>query len=280
MFYLESTPPADLTPYVACYWVLEGPYHPEPELVLPDGCMELIIHYGDRFRLLQPDGSSGLQARSVLAGEVTRSLRIGPSGVIGMVGVRFRPGGAYRFFPVPMQEWTDVIRPLELIAGRAAAEWEERVGAAGNHVERWHVVSTALRSRLRCQRPRREAVDQAIRQIQLASGNLSVDLLADHVGLSRRHLTRSFHHQVGLTPKLLARILRFQRAVRTAQERPNLPWAAVALDCGYFDQAHLHRDFRAFAGEAPATFMASDHELAHLLVHGNPGSGEEPRTTV
>lgn len=87
---------------------------------------------------------------------------------------------------------------------------------------------------------------------------MSVGDLADELGWSRRHLVARFREQVGLPPKVLARVLRFQRSLRLrgADGRPR-PWAEVALACGYYDQAHLNRDFRQFAGCTPTELLAA-----------------------
>jgi AraC-like DNA-binding protein len=96
--------------------------------------------------------------------------------------------------------------------------------------------------------------------VRASGGRTSVDELARAVGLSARQLERRFRARVGLGPKLLARITRFQHAFRLARRTPNL--AEVAARAGYFDQAHLVRDFRQFAGAAPSRFLAREHELA------------------
>jgi len=114
-------------------------------------------------------------------------------------------------------------------------------------------------------------VDGAVRTLLAGDGCVSVDALAGACGLSARQLERRFLDAVGLGPKRLARILRFQRVFRAvaaepaldsaAGQRPN--WAVVAVDCGYYDQAHLIRDFHAFAGEAPAALFSVQAALTH-----------------
>ena len=76
-------------------------------------------------------------------------------------------------------------------------------------------------------------------------------------GCSRRHLAAQFREHVGLPPKLLARILRFDRVIALLRHAEPERWAEVAYDCGYYDQAHFNRDFRQFAGSTPGAFLAS-----------------------
>jgi transcriptional regulator GlxA family with amidase domain len=91
-------------------------------------------------------------------------------------------------------------------------------------------------------------------------GLISVDKLASDAGISTRQLQRKFLHEVGVGPKLLSRILRFQQVFR-ALERSDASWAPVAIDCGYYDQAHLIRDFNQFAGQTPSVLFAQQTEL-------------------
>jgi AraC-like DNA-binding protein len=92
----------------------------------------------------------------------------------------------------------------------------------------------------------------------------SVAALADGFGVSRQHLTRAFRQEVGLGPKELARVARAQRALALAQQRrANL--AAVAAHAGYYDEAHMDRDFRALIGMTPAKAQAAAGSIRPIL---------------
>jgi len=88
-------------------------------------------------------------------------------------------------------------------------------------------------------------------------GRAPIRELADEVGWSHRRLIQRFRDQIGLTPKLLARVIRFDRAVRQLRVATTDSLAELAFDCGYFDQAHMNREFREFAGTSPAAFAAA-----------------------
>jgi AraC-like DNA-binding protein len=79
--------------------------------------------------------------------------------------------------------------------------------------------------------------------------------LSGAIGCSRKHLISEFRQHIGLSPKPLARILRFNRAVQVIEKSRRVAWAALAHDCGYYDQAHFIRDFHAFAGSTPGEFL-------------------------
>jgi transcriptional regulator GlxA family with amidase domain len=105
-------------------------------------------------------------------------------------------------------------------------------------------------------RPPAPELEEAWRRLVATAGAVSVSELAREAGWSRRHFTARFTRAAGLSPKTFARVLRFRRAsaLLAAAGGPSL--CEIALDCGYYDQAHLNRDFRAFAGCSPTELMA------------------------
>jgi AraC-like DNA-binding protein len=97
------------------------------------------------------------------------------------------------------------------------------------------------------------SVTRALARLRATDGRAPIAAITDELGCSGRHLSTRFREQVGVPPKLFARILRFQKAVRLIDTMPS--WATIAAEAGYYDQAHLVRDFRQFAGAAPTEFM-------------------------
>jgi transcriptional regulator GlxA family with amidase domain len=128
------------------------------------------------------------------------------------------------------------------------ATWEQRFGICDR------VLSRLLRER-RVESPLRHCW----RTLVASGGRVSVTGLAQDVGWSRQHLTRRFHQEFGAGPKLAGRIVRFERATKMLQSaRPRLPLSEVALACGYFDQAHLNRDFARLAGCTPTELLCEE----------------------
>jgi AraC-like DNA-binding protein len=225
------------------------------EPVLPDGCVELIVHLGDPF-CVEREGRTELQPRALLAGPGTAPVRLRPTGRVDVIGVRLEPGEAGALAGVSPAELLDRIPALDAVTAELARDLVEEL-AAPRAGERWHdVLERRLAGVLGAPDP---ALACAVARVRASGGRISVDELARAVGLSARQLERRFQARVGLGPKLLARIIRFRHAFALARRMPNL--AAVATRAGYFDQAHLVRDFRQFAGAAPSRFLALEHEL-------------------
>ena len=107
-----------------------------------------------------------------------------------------------------------------------------------------------------------------VQRIIMSDGRQSVARLSQDIGLTGRQLERKFQIMVGISPKLLARIIRFQKVFK-AMGQAAASWSAVAYECGYYDQAHLIHDFRTFSGESPTAFYNYDHEVSEYFMRKN-----------
>jgi AraC-like DNA-binding protein len=261
MRYSEQAPGPSLRRFVECIWILEDEEaNPERavERILPDGCMELIVHWRSSFLRRAPGLLPERQPGSFLVGGLTSFFDVQPPERIGTLGIRFRPAGACAFFRVPMDALTDRVVPLDALCGNAAELFGEQVAEARSNQERVRVAESFLR-RLQAATGGRgpdARIESVVREILRTRGQTTVLALSEDAGISGRQLERKFLACAGLGPKALCRLLRFQSVFREIgpERAPN--WAGIAAEAGYFDQAHLIADFRQFAGETPASLVA------------------------
>jgi AraC-like DNA-binding protein len=242
-----------LRPYVKCIWSLEsdGPIHGAGrERILPDSCVELVFHFQDPYLSHFPDGASALQPRSFVVGQMKRFLEIEPAGRAGLLAVRFHARGAYLFFRRPLREVAAGVVDLEDLWRDRAREWTERIALASGMAARVRFVEHALLALLENGRTE-PSVDRALELIVACHGRVRVSALAAEIGVSCRHLTRQFDRAVGLSPKEFGRISRFLHAVQLLSAGRHRSLTDVALDCGFFDQAHFNHEFRELAGMSP-----------------------------
>jgi AraC-like DNA-binding protein len=278
MKYWEQPPIARLARHVECFWFVsdaDGSATGATERVLPDGCLEWIFHLGVPFERATLSGVWEEQPRSFIVGQLTRFLLLQARGRVEIMGVRFKPGGAYRFLQLPLESLTDNNVPTADVWGRKGNYLEQAVLEAGSSARRQQLVEEFLLIMLQETAPRRR-LEATIAEIIRSRGQTRVHELADQIGLSSRQLEREFRAGVGLSPKALARILRFQNLLRLVGEGPLRAWAYLAAEGGYADQPHMVREFREFAGQSPserqvtvagelATHFISPQRLAALL---------------
>lgn len=251
---------AILAPFVKCIWSIESDrpvYNAPRERILPDSCVELVVHFHEPFRSHFANGTTSLQARSFVAGQMRNFLEIEPAGRMGLIAIRFHARGAYLFFSTPLTAVTAALVELEEVWGKCANEWTERIILTGGMAERVRIVEETLLALLRQNNRYDRAVDRCLHLIDTAGGQVRVADLASEVGLCSRQLTRRFENAVGVNPKQFARVSRFLNAVRSLRRSAHHTLTEIALDCGYFDQAHFNHDFRKFAGMTPGEFLIS-----------------------
>jgi AraC-like DNA-binding protein len=172
------------------------------------------------------------------------------------LGVDFKPGGAFPFFGPPASELRDAHLSLETLWSiRAVDESRERLMRAQSLQEQFDILEGVLLAHLAHPLKRHPAVDVALRAFSAAPRGPVIAQLVDQLGLSHASFIQVFRDEVGLSPKQFSRVRRFYRVVQRAkrEERPN--WTQLALDSGYYDQAHLARDFQQYAGVCPTVFL-------------------------
>lgn len=212
----------------------------------------LILNFGPTFRILEPGSlAGGSDLDSFAAGlsdcwTVTQS-----SGHADCLQVNLTPFAARRVLGQPLDSIANRAVSLEDLLGAEAARLTERLAEANNWTERFDMVDAFLVRRLAGAAEPDPGVAWAWRRLESVDGALRIGELARELGWSRRRLIDRFRSDVGLPPKVVARLLRFQGLRRQLRHRPKTGWAALATLAGYHDQPHLSREVRQFTGLTP-----------------------------
>ena len=236
-------------------WLFTGRTSLPRERLFPGGYLELILHLGPTFRDVDERGvTAGAFPIACVAGLQTRPAVIeAPDGDYCVLGIRFRPLGAYTLFGAAICDALDQTVDLRALGGSDVAHLAEQCEGLASHVERFECVARWIAVRLAHAEAPPASVAWAAERIESSDGVASISALREQVGLSRARFVDSFRRCAGITPKRYARMLRFRRAMSLLEEETTV--AKVALATGYFDQAHLNADFREFAAMTPREFM-------------------------
>jgi len=215
--------------------------------VLPTGTVEILFHYGDRFVHIEGDARHSVP-RSYITGQRTRSVTPVSTGCTGIVIASLYPWALGRLFGGAAPDLTDGYTDLKLLLPVDTVTKMEDQLQEVTRQQRIESLQCFLLALLQ-DAPANPRVETAVRLLASAPWLPHIDRLAHRLGLSERHFRRLFTSEVGISPKLFHRIMRFQRTMqyRTAE----LPWSRVAAVCGYADQAHLIREVVEFSGRTP-----------------------------
>jgi AraC-like DNA-binding protein len=236
---------------------VERPVGPLTRREVPFAGVPLVFSFGAPYRIGGPASAGARAARSL--GSFVAGLHDGPVTVASTghswgVQVDLTPLGAYRVLGLPMHTLTNRTLDVETVLGRWGERVVDAVFEAPDPGARFDLLDVALLSRLADGPSPTPSVERAWHRLASAHGSLPIGELATDLGCSRKHLIERFREQLGLPPKRLARILRFQRVVRGIERPGETRFDELALACGYYDQAHLNRDFQEFAGTTPSGY--------------------------
>lgn len=238
-------PPRPIADFVALFWYWRGHSLPRAtERVLPMGTMELVIRLG-----------AGNAADGGISGPHSEAFLIERTTQDELLGIHFKPGGAFPFLGCPAGDLHNRYATLADLWGetnaRALAGMLHEapdVNAKFRVLERW-LERIAVRPLVH-----HPAVSFAMQTFE-QDATPSARRTAEAAGLSQRRFIEVFREQVGLTPKLYCRIRRFQRILNRIGGAQEVDWTDVALSCGYFDQPHFIHDFREFTGLRPSEYL-------------------------
>jgi AraC-like DNA-binding protein len=250
-------------------WHSDGVVADRRERILPNGLLGLVLALGSPHHRVDEDGCRVIPAAS-FAGLWSRPFVLDHSPTCDTLGIVLRPAGAYALLARDLSELSDVMVDGRELLGRDVAELTERCAETTDVRTRFALVEHWISARLSRTRVPDPAITWIAAEIERTGGDVRVGLLRKETGLSKARLVEGFRHQIGVRPKLYARLVRFSRTLDRLHVG-DARLADVALDAGYYDQAHMDAEFRALAGVSPTTFLATRFE------EGSGNSAREPR---
>jgi len=268
----SSHKPTDLlSGFVDNFWLYEG-YESEHanERILPTATQELVINLRENelriYDAEQPQCYSRFSG-AIVSGAYGKGFISDREEEAFIMGIHFKPGGAFPFLGVMADVLANTHVDLETLWGFAARRLRERLCEASTATERFQLLEETLIKHLFRPMEHHYAVSTAL---ELFGRRIDVTVreIAKTLGLSERRFIQVFKTEVGVTPKLFSRVQRFQqlRATIHRQEK-KADWAGIAMESGYFDQSHMIRDFQEFSGLTPAAYLEQYNRFLDQNVH-------------
>jgi AraC-like DNA-binding protein len=239
------------------------------------------FEFADSVDVVGVDGVRRKSPPVVLVGPLTRRMSdLHLQGTLQHFVTMFQPDGLQRLYDLPMPEMTDHAYDARAVLGSSISRTWQMLGDLGSFEERVRLMDELLlRQSLRA--PEDAGISHAANRMVLAGGRVDLNVLAGRAGLSTRQFARRFIRQVGVRPKLFARIARFEAALENKARLPARSWTHIAHEFGYYDQMHMVHDFGELAGGAPgdiltrleAVFVEAIRQMRSGALSARPAGG-------
>ena len=224
---------------------------------LPCTFVPIIIDLDAGWSVAHRQHAVPLRLGSFIAGVTDGPVLVRHDGSARCLQVDLTALGARQLLGMPMCELANETVPIDDVLGPFGRDLVQRVGDAPDWPTRFALIDKVLRARLTHAAPVDPGVAWSLGRIVASGGAVVIGDIAEELGWSHRRLIARYRDTIGLPPKLVARIVRFERLAAHVGTDQDIEWAAAANICGYFDQAHLAREVRELAGITPTELRAS-----------------------
>jgi AraC-like DNA-binding protein len=267
MNYQEFPPSPRFARLIKCYWTLDDNSSEQecPEPILPDGCPEIVFNFSEPIQ--RHHGSEvEIQPSAIVVGQMETSVVIEPTLPISLFGVRFHPHGLYHLIKQPLHELTNRIEEVGAVFGQIGRELEERINNSKNIDERIVLFENLFSRSVEEYVEKENFSEIAGGIIYECNGSIKIDDLAEALKTNSKMIERRFLREIGITPKRLCRIARFQETARLISVSGVRNWADLAVDAGYFDQSHFIKEFKKYSGLTPTRLVERTLHLTDFFV--------------
>lgn len=265
MQYQPIPPPDTLKNYIRYFWILESngmDTLPKKFRTMADGCPGLVFQQPEKGVLYRDDKQ--LPA-TFLYGQATQYAELQLKGAFSTVGIFFYPNALRTVFGLNAQELTDTCIDLDPLAAKQDFRLSEQLSTASSATDRVDLLSAYLLSRIeKNNRQEDKIIQHALQQMIRSNGSIALKELQQQLQLSERSIERKFKEYIGISPKLFARICRFQASLNQLRNNQYGKLSDIAFENEYADQSHFIRSFKEFAGFAPYRYQQTGEIVENL----------------
>ncbi|MFN8308945.1 MAG: helix-turn-helix transcriptional regulator [Chitinophagales bacterium] len=270
--YREIVPSGHLEHFVECYWTIQNVNHcTKQEISFPDGTIDLVFSLGDSYtreNMSEQRTASFTVKTAALVGQSTHGKIITPGRNNNLLSIRFKPFGLFPMLGIPMNELTEESLTLQEVMKNWGTELESRVFDAHTLESRIEVIENFLNKKVALNGYIDPVVRAAVSEILINRGNIRIETIYNKLGVSKSTLESKFKMYVGITPKELANIWRFNHAVILQKKNLERTLTEVGYMAGYFDQSHMIKDFKRYTGKSPKDFFSCNSSMNTILETG------------
>ncbi|MBA3945224.1 MAG: AraC family transcriptional regulator [Herpetosiphonaceae bacterium] len=258
-----------LVPHIEDIWAFESADGLPPgdlRTIVPNGKPKVIMPYLGAIHSVS-DGQAVRHDSSAMmvVGIMTTPVLLDGPGAVGIIGIQLKPASAYRLLGVSQHELTNSIHPFDDLLERRERELHNAIGAAETVEQKVALIQALFIQRLSGSVHRHTMIDQALQMIEVHTGRIPMNDLCRSLGYSRRYLDMLFAEYVGISPKLVARIVRFQHFYQRWGQGATFKQFSCDMFDYYYDQPHFIKEFKQFTGHAPVAFAQQHNEVGRIF---------------
>jgi AraC-like DNA-binding protein len=264
---IKSYPSRQLAQYIEYYWWIEADSLEEsfkPEKILADSSLEIIFHFGDPVSRVITNEAIKTEPNVLLIGQTIKPYTILPSANTKMLGIRFLPQMGKYFFNIQLKEMNDTYFDLKDLWGTSIGEIHHEIASTYQLTKKIEIIERYLSKKINLKLKNNLLVGDTLKEMSDNNGNICIKELSIKRNITTRHLEKIFINDVGISPKLAARIIQFQHTLRLLKNTPET-LTNIGLEGGYYDQAHFIKSFKMFADTTPSQFIKEYFPIQQLL---------------
>ena len=266
MHYKKFKPNKALEDFVECYFVWEGIARKPLEFESPPSALcALVFNYADAYEISNYKYEKSVVPKSFVGGQALKNYSLHLYGRIGMVGAALRPTALFNFYNIPMYGFTGERIAFSKIEAEFANVINQKIENAESAQERVAIIENYFLERLPSTDFATKEIIKAANEIYEKKGQLNILGLMEKVPMSRRTIERKFLNEVGVSPKIYAKIRRFGNTCSLMAGKRDVDLMDVLHEGGYYDQSHFIKDFKYFSGRTPKMYVKTNVELANYV---------------
>ncbi len=227
--------------------------------ILPDGTTSIIFNIGSPITFADSVGDSKKLSDNLIIGTHKKYYVIKEKTDTHIVGIKFKQGGAYNFFKLPMMQFSNKIVNLTDILNGETEQLRGKLMGAGDDEAIRKILDYYFLIKVDLLEGAYNVVDSAINEVKAEGAPVSIKNFCESENISNKHLISLFNKKVGLSPKLVHRINKFIKVIELLQKKRNVNWPEIAYECQYYDQAHLINEFKSFSGLSPKKYFENEN---------------------
>jgi len=235
--------------------------------VLPDGSASIILSFGDQIGYKNHRGEETIVDHNLLIGPHTKFYFINRKNTNNVIGIKFKQGGLYHLINKSIDKYHDTIIPLEQAYCQEIARLMEGLKICDKADEIKKSLNKYFFLKVTTKSKSSDKIDFALKALEINSNESSIQEISEQLNITNKHLITLFKEKVGLTPKQIHRLNKFNAVLKLLKGEKNQSWPSIAFACNYYDQAHLINEFKSFSGWSPTQYLqlSSDNNDQNIL---------------